>query len=289
MSVLHTISKTSVHELEHTDKEDAIQAIENGQVVYFPRYAFTLTETEQQLLDTTMLTPKRKNVSYNFDKNLLTGYQKAYSLKPLLQQMMHRYALFTQQLIQSLLPTYSQDLIWGRTSYRPAQISGRVSSKRKDDTRLHVDAFPSTPVYGQRIFRIFCNIHPQDEPRVWHLGEPFPQVMQAFSCKLPKYSPIRAKLLHIMGATKTKRSAYDHYMLHLHDGMKLDDTYQQNIHKHRIDFPPQSTWLVFTDQVSHAALSGQFLLEQTFYLPVEAMQTPELSPFQQWQRLLSFE
>lgn len=285
MSILHTISKTNLDELETTDKENAIEALENGQVVYFSHYAFSLSDIEQQLLDTSMLTPKRKNISYHFEKNLLTGCREGYPLKSLLQQMMHRYALFTQQLVQTLLPVYNKDLIWGRTSYRPAQISGRVSSKRKDDTRLHVDAFPSTPVHGQRIFRIFCNIHPQGEPRVWHLGEPFSEVTQAFACKLPRYSPLRAKLLHKIGATRTKRSAYDHYMLHLHDQMKLNDTYQQNIHKHRMDFPSQTTWLVFTDQVSHAALSGQFLLEQTFYLPVAAMQTPDLSPFQQWQRL----
>jgi len=73
-------------------------------------------------------------------------------------------------------------------------------------------------------------------------------------------------------------------MLHLHDRMKLDKTYQQTLAKQRVDFPPQSTWLVFTDQVSHAALSGQYLLEQTFYLPVEAMDNPTLSPLRQWEK-----
>lgn len=55
------------------------------------------------------------------------------------------------------------------------------------------------------------------------------------------------------------------------------------ITKQRIDFPAHSTWLVFTDHVSHAALSGQFLLEQTFYLPVDAMVAPEKSPLKQWE------
>jgi hypothetical protein len=60
--------------------------------------------------------------------------------------------------------------------------------------------------------------------------------------------------------------------------MKLDDKYQEQVSKTRFDFPAQSSWIVFTDQVSHAALSGQYLLEQTFYLPVEHMNEPALSP-----------
>ena len=36
--------------------------------------------------------------------------------------------------------------------------------------------------------------------------------------------------------------------------------------------------MVYTDQVSHAALYGQDVLEQTFYLPVSAMQDENRSP-----------
>ncbi len=189
-------------------------------------------------------------------------------------------------MVDSLFPTYTPHLLWGRTSYRPAEIKGRKTSKRKDDTRVHVDSFAATPVNGLRILRVFCNINPNEEPRIWHLGEPFSKVLTTFSSRIPPYNLTRAKLLKLVKATKTLRSPYDHYMLKLHDTMKLDDDYQQTLNKYRFDFPSQSTWLVFTDQVSHAALSGQFLLEQTFYLPVEAMQKPELSPLKQWENTL---
>ncbi len=33
--------------------------------------------------------------------------------------------------------------------------------------------------------------------------------------------------------------------------------------------------MAFTDQVSHAAMAGQYQLEQTFLLPVDAMDEPE--------------
>jgi hypothetical protein len=107
-------------------------------------------------------------------------------------------------------------------------------------------------------------------------------VASQFAPKIPRYRPQIAKLLHWVKATKTLRSAYDHYQLQLHDRMKLDDIYQQDVNKQVVPFPTQSTWIVFTDHVSHAALSGQFLLEQTFYLPVSAMGNPEHSPLYYW-------
>ena len=197
---------------------------------------------------------------------------------------MHRFADYSKALVDGLMPHYSNCLRWGRTSYRPAEIKGRRCSKRKDDTRVHVDSFAATPVNGLRILRVFCNINPDGEPRVWHVGEPFSNVLEAFSPKIPAFSPMQAKLLQLIKATKTRRSAYDHYMLQLHDQMKLDDHYQSHLKKQRIDFPAQSTWVVFTDHVSHAALSGQFLLEQTFYLPVTAMQNQQLSPLRLWEK-----
>ena len=60
-----------------------------------------------------------------------------------------------------------------RTSYRPFGAAGRAVSWRKDDTRLHVDAFPSRPNRGERILRVFCNVNPNGEDRVWRVGETF--------------------------------------------------------------------------------------------------------------------
>ena len=198
---------------------------------------------------------------------------------------MHRFAEYSQQLISSVIPRYSNDLVFGKTSYRPAEVQNRKISKRKDDTRVHIDAFPSTPVYGRRILRVFCNINPNNAPRMWELGEPFNQVLNRFSSKISSYNALRARVLVWLKASKTIRSPYDHFMLKLHDQMKLDDHYQQTLIKQRIDFPAQSTWVVFTDHVSHAALGGQYLLEQTFYLPITAMERPELSPLKQWESL----
>jgi hypothetical protein len=36
--------------------------------------------------------------------------------------------------------------------------------------------------------------------------------------------------------------------------------------------------MVFTDVVSHAAMSGQYAFEQTFHLPVSVMRNPSRAP-----------
>jgi len=71
----------------------------------------------------------------------------------------------------------------------------------------------------------------------------------------------------------------------LHDRMKLDDTYQTLAPSTPWSFPAGTTWMVFTDQVPHAALAGHFALEQTFHLPVSAMQAPDTAPLRVLERL----
>lgn len=74
-------------------------------------------------------------------------------------------------------------------------------------------------------------------------------------------------------------------MLQLHDRVKRDVRYQQEAPQVRLAFPPGSTWVVFTDQVLHAAMAGQHLFEQTFHLPVAAQRRPALSPLKTLERL----
>ena len=85
-------------------------------------------------------------------------------------------------------------------------------------------------------------------------------------------------MLNLLRITKTPRSAYDALMLQLHDRMKEDTAYQARAPQSSFDFPAGSAWMAFTDQVSHAAMAGQYQLEQTFLLPVDAMSAPETSP-----------
>jgi hypothetical protein len=82
----------------------------------------------------------------------------------------------------------------------------------------------------------------------------------------------------MFGITKSLRSEYDHLMLQLHDAMKRDLNYQRNCPQWTMPFPPGSVWVCFSDQASHAAMSGQYMMEQTFHLPVANQYDTNSSP-----------
>ena len=78
--------------------------------------------------------------------------------------------------------------------------------------------------------------------------------------------------------TKSLRSPYDHIMMHLHDLMKADLDYQRECPQQRVAFAPGCTWVCFSDQASHAVMSGQFMLEQTLHPAVAVMQDAGKAP-----------
>ncbi|QJD30982.1 Kdo hydroxylase family protein [Methylococcus geothermalis] len=263
---------------------DALNEIEQGKVLYFPNLGFGIEENEKAFLSPQAVA-KSKNVSFDAASGDLHGTGPAVADVEALRGMMARFAARAAGLVARLLPEYSAALVQGRTSFRPVEAAGRASSWRKDDTRLHVDAFPSSPVQGRRLLRVFSNVNPEGRPRCWRLGEAFEPMARRFLPSIPAPLPGSGPLLQWLGLTKSRRSAYDHYMLQLHDRMKADMAYQAEVDQAPFDFPPSTTWMVFTDQASHAVMSGQYLLEQTFYVPVEAMRDPAKSPLKILERL----
>lgn len=268
------------------EASSAVSELEQGKVLFLPELAFTLSEQEMPLLDPALVDPKRKNISYQPLAGKLTGVAVA-ERRQQVQQLLERYYQSCRQLIAGLLPEYQEALHHPTGSLRLHLVSAwRASSSwRKDDSRLHVDAFPSRPNYGERILRIFTNINPHGEHRQWRVGEPFPELAQRFMPRLARYSAFSSWLQHRVRITKTRRSHYDHLMLQLHDAMKADGDYQQQGPQLALAFPPGSSWICFSDQTPHAAMGGQFMLEQTFLLPVNKMQDPQRSPLKVLEQL----
>ena len=275
--------------IEHWDQacspqqqDAALQALEGGSVVLLPHLAFPLDDTELRFLDPS-LADSGKNISLNPANGTLQGSRD--SLEPL-RGMVERYAQSSVSLLRQLLPSYLPAIQTGRTSFRPVEVEGRTTSWRKDDTRLHVDSFPSSPTQGKRILRLFTNVNPEGRPRTWRLGESFEGVARHYLPSLHRPVWGSSAVLQALGITKSKRSAYDHFMLQLHDQMKADASYQAKAPQHTQQFVPGSSWLVYTDQVSHAAMAGQHLFEQTFYLPIDGMRDAATSPLRVLERLL---
>ncbi|MBU6260172.1 MAG: Kdo hydroxylase family protein [Burkholderiales bacterium] len=267
------------------DQALAIEALESGRVVWMPALAFGFEPRESVLFDPA-LGAQAKNISLDPRRHLLRGTSADAAARELLQTMMQRYADAAGRIVQALLPRYGAGLHWGRTSFRPCEIEGRRTSWRKDDTRLHVDAFPSSPTGGRRILRVFSNVHPQDGTRRWRLGEPFEDVARRFLPAIRAPWPGSAALLHRLRVTKQPRSPYDHYMGRLHDRMKADPAYQTSCDQIVHEFPPGGTWLVYTDLASHAAMRGQYMLEQTFLVEMAVQADPARAPLRVLERML---
>jgi hypothetical protein len=264
-------------------REALVAGLERGRVLYFPTLGFALDDKEIALLNPSIADPKRKNISLRPDGTLV-GVADPAAVAPI-AALVARYQSSAAALVDGLLPEYRGKLRAAPTSLRLHRVETRKTSWRADDSRLHVDAFPSRPNRGERILRVFANINPQGEPRVWRVGEPFEDVAKRFVPRIPAQKPGSAWLLQTLRITKSRRTPYDHQMLGLHDGMKADLTYQGSCTQETMRFPPGSVWVCFSDQTSHAVMSGQFMLEQTFFLPASAMVEPECAPLGVLERL----
>lgn len=252
-------------------------ALEAGKVLFFPSLRFALDAAEQTLLRPEVRDPKSRNISLGVDDRLKGAAGDA-ATQAAVARMVARFRSQARQLIDDLFPDYAPKLRAAPTSFRPMRVETRAQSWRADDRRLHVDSFPSRPNYGERILRVFTNLNPEGAPRVWRVGEPFETVARRFLPRARPYVAWQAKALQALHVTKSLRSEYDHLMLQLHDGMKSDLDYQASAPQETMPFPAGSTWICFSDQASHAVMSGQYMMEQTLYLPPGQEYDPSASP-----------
>ena len=264
-----------------TSESAWIAALEAGKVLHFPRLAFNVLPAERRLLDPALLAGDVRNISLDVDAaghERLKGVAGDAAVQQAAAALIGRFRAQAQQLVHALLPHYTQSLRMAPTSFRPVQVETRAQSWRADDKRLHIDAFPSRPNYGERILRVFANVNPDGVPRVWRVGEPFEAVARRFLPRVKPYSRWRAKGLRALRVTKSLRSEYDHLMLQLHDAMKSDLDYQRDSPQQTVPFAAGSVWVCFSDQTPHAVMSGQHLLEQTLHLPPSQQYDPAASP-----------
>lgn len=263
-------------------KARAVTALEAGAVLFFPRLPFRLTQAETEFLDARVADGKAKNISLDHTSGKMQASSLSGEKAARLAAMIERFGAGAATLVHDLLPYRAVER--ARTSFRPVQVKGRSYSKISDDRLLHVDAFPSRPMRGRRILRFFANVAP-DSARHWHVGEPFEPFAEKFLPRIGPHLPGKSWLFEKLGVTRGRRSLYDELMLSLHDTGKRDDHYQKTSPQQAVSFPPGSCWLVFTDQVLHAALGGEFALEQTFHLDVDQLARPDTAPLRVLERL----
>jgi hypothetical protein len=77
-------------------------------------------------------------------------------------------------------------------------------------------------------------------------------------------------------------------MLRFHHFMKESESFQRECPKERWEFPPNSSWIVFTDTTSHSCISGQYALEQTFIVRRRSLVYPDKAPIAILERMVGF-
>jgi hypothetical protein len=272
--------------------------LEAGKILYFKSPPFSLPQEDREFLLSQRQSSFKghKNVSYRPSQDLLRGNDGTNPEdSERLRRVMASYSSEVIAFVKRFLSPYAQKAIIDFASYRPIQEQGRDLPLHKRNDLLHVDAFPSRPTHGGRILRVFTNINPTDS-RVWETTDGFEALANHFAAdaglsRFANPSASRevlrtlAPVLKKVGIRGMDRSPYDQFMLRFHDYLKENQEYQKNWKKIRLEFPPGSTWLVYTDTVPHAVLSGKYAMEQTFIIPMAAMVAPEIAPLRVLEKL----
>lgn len=201
-----------------------------------------------------------------------------------LKDILETYSAKVTDFLSQLLPSYA------------ARWKREKPLFRMPSQQLQVDAFAEHPVHGWRVLRFFTNIHPT-EGRRWITSKSFAELAEEFagkalpfpkSCTHSLGQRLERKMKDLLASAGFKgalRSPYDQFMLRLQRFLKQNGEFQTKGPKACWDFPPGSCWALFTDQVSHAALSGWHVLEQMFLIPNQAMLYPDQSPVSILERL----
>jgi hypothetical protein len=271
------------------------ERLEKGEILFFARPPFFLDEDDRNYLigQRPMDSRLHKNISYRPGEDLLRGFSDGQKNENRMHGIMRAYSSAVTDFVSRFLSPYAGKFQLDYASFRPLEEQGRDLPLHKRNDLLHVDAFPSRPTRGGRILRVFTNINPSQE-RVWLVGERFPALAEHYAleaglgaiCRAG--NSLRGRLVHLLRAARlpvTERSTYDEFMLHFHDWLKENSRFQSGADKTRLAFPPLATWLVYTDGVPHAAVSGQFALEQTFIIPAAVLVSPDAAPVHILERL----
>ena len=265
--------------------------LERGDILLFPDGGFeTPGKVRSELMGATQDARSiHKNISYKPNSDRISGLvdqTEAATVRP----VMREYSRCALDFMKRILPEYARAWKIDYASFRSIEEKGRELPLTKRNDLLHVDAFPTRPVFGNLILRCFTNVNPE-QSREWITSDPFAALAPAEAPRagLSRFadaadSPARrlrrslTRTLSRAGLPLVDRSPYDSFMLHFHDWLKGNREYQEKCPKYQFGLPPGSTWLVFTDMVPHAVMAGRFAVEQTVIVARESLANPASAP-----------
>lgn len=265
--------------------------LERGNVLFFPSGGVEIPDSVRTALmgATQDARSIHKNIAYKPNTDRVSGLVDRTEAEAV-RAAMREYSRSALEFMKRILPGYARAWKVDYASFRSIEERGRELPLTKRNDLLHVDAFPTRPVFGDLILRCFTNVNPE-QSREWITSDPFAKLAEKEAAKagLDGFANMSGSALHQirreaakrlagMGLPVVDRSPYDAFMLHFHDWLKGNREYQDNCPKYRFSFPPGSTWLVFTDVVPHAVLGGRLALEQTVIVSRDSLENPALAP-----------
>jgi len=286
--------------LQKLQPDELSDSLERGSVVFFPRSPVALPEAEDLEFFRQEL-PKRlklKNISFHPEEGRTRGLdgddaEMVERVNRVLINVSNDIAAF----LGKVAPRLTDNWTVGTCSFRPMQEQGRNLSAHASNELIHVDAGAYGATHGDRILRFFINVNPVED-RVWATKGSFPELFAEHGERAelgyrnagPEYlttgplDHLRSGLINLAarGIPVLKvldSSPYDRAMRKFHNYMKDTPAFQQQQQGHQeFRFPPFSAWMVYTDMVSHACLSGQHAFIHTSLVRLENCHLPEMAP-----------
>ncbi|MGD8341182.1 MAG: Kdo hydroxylase family protein [Gammaproteobacteria bacterium] len=294
---------TSQYELEDfsgRSPEEIEDALETGGIVFFEKCPIELpTEREIEWLRSGLDAKlKAKNISYHPESDSVPRFDADAETKVKVENLLRGHGKRVAEFWHRVLPDFMPGATIGTTSFRPVEEKGRNLKARSSNELVHIDAGAYGATNGARILRFFVNVHPERD-RVWGTKGSFEQLMHrnpelwAAARGGKRQVPTRKRPLDhlysgVIGAASKvypllrviDSSPYDRSMRRIHNYMKETTAFKQDeADLQEVRFPPYSAWMVFTDGISHAALTGQYAFISTALIPLENCRNFDRTPF----------
>jgi hypothetical protein len=271
--------------------------LEKGRIVVFPTCPIELPSPEDlEFMRQEM--PKHlasKNISFHPEADKIIGIKGEPEVIERTQRILKAHNGRVQAFLTHMMPTLTRDWQVGTASFRPMQEKGRDLPAHASNELVHVDAGAYGATHGDGIIRFFVNVNPTED-RVWMTKGAFSELYKRYGDEAgvtPRngadmaegaLDKLRTSVTHglaavVPAARLLDSSPYDRVMRRFHNFMKDTPSFQSAVEgSQEFRFKPFQAWMVFTDRVSHACLSGQHAFVDTFVVRLGSCRLPQMAP-----------
>jgi hypothetical protein len=285
---------------ESASPQDVEDAMERSEVVFWQHCPVELpSEDDLEFMRTGL--PRElqvKNISYHPESNNIPRFEAEPAVRDRIERILRTHGQRVEAFLRRVTPDFVPGWTLGTTSFRSIEEQGRKLKPRSSNELVHIDAGAYGATNGARILRFFVNIHPTRD-RVWGTKGGFGALLERHrelvdAAKAGRdrvvldkgpfdrlYSGMVTALSKVYPLFQViDSSPYDRSMRRIHNYMKENPAFRDSREGYQeIHFPPLSSWMVFTDGISHSVLSGQHALVTTVLIPLANARNPALAPF----------